>query len=382
MGKRLIWMGAILLSAMSFLFENNAGTATVLVCVVVIPLLGLLPLACKAVQLEASVCAAREKGAQAEAVLTVTNPGMLPLPRLYLTVRCKNIRTGETAERRLEWSLLPKQRRQVTLTMDCPHCGRVEFSVAQVRSCDLFGLFQRPLTAKADCAFTVLPVLFEPSVLLEQSGMAAPDSDAYCAGKPGSDPGEIFGIREYVPADPIRSIHWKLAEKTDRTMVREFGLPVVHDVALLLENAGDASPDETDAVTEVFASLSAALANQNIRHHIYWWDAGIGELRQLSVAEPEEAGQVLEQLLELPPGDAAASVALRFTERFPHCPYAHVVLVGARIPAGVRALYNGNRVSLLIPRREGIAEGLQGDGTHVLTFDADRCTADLCRLEV
>jgi len=38
-----------------------------------------------------------------------------------------------------------------------------------------------------------------------------------------SDPSVTCGIREYIPGDSIRSIHWKLSEKTGKTMVREYG---------------------------------------------------------------------------------------------------------------------------------------------------------------
>ncbi|MCQ2538114.1 MAG: DUF58 domain-containing protein [Lachnospiraceae bacterium] len=41
-----------------------------------------------------------------------------------------------------------------------------------------------------------------------------------------NDPSEAYGIREYVPGDSIKSIHWKLSEKTGKTMVREYGMPV------------------------------------------------------------------------------------------------------------------------------------------------------------
>lgn len=381
MGKRLTWIGAAVLSAILYLFENNAGTLTVLVGVLVVPVLGLLPLLGKGIRLELTLLPAQEKGKCAKGTLTVVNPSFLPLPKLSLTVSCKNIRTGETNDSRLELSLLPKQERQEPFFLDCPHCGKMELTVGDVRISDVFGLFVRRLPCGVQNFITVLPQLFEPSISLEHSDMAMPDSDTYSATKPGSDPGETFAIREYVPGDAIRSIHWKLSEKTGKTMVRQFGLPVVNEVALFLETAGDASCEELDAITEVFASVSSKLADADILHHVFWRDGKTDELLQFSVTTAEEFAFMLEQLLELPP-QKDGDLARRFLEHFPHCPYSHVVMVCSQIPAGVRDLYNGNRVSLLLPRRSGVAEGLQGDGTHVLTFDARNYAADLCRLEV
>lgn len=381
MGKRLIWIGAAALSGLLYLFENHAGTLTMLVSVLVVPIFGLLPLAGKGIHLEVDLQRAQEKGARTKAALTVTNRSILPKPRLRMNVSCRNLRTGEAAGSRLELSLLPRQKKRIEFSFDCPHCGKVELSVVDAQRSDVFGLFDRALSCEIHKSFTILPSLFEPSVSLEHSDMAMPDSDAYSAAKPGGDPGETFAVREYVPGDAIRRIHWKLSEKTEKTMVREFGLPVVNEVALLLENGGAVSAGEVDAITEVFASLSARLTDSGVSHQVFWRGGDTDALREYSVTDGDGFSAMLEELLELPPGEDG-SVARGFWETHPHCPYSHVVIVGGRIPAGVRDLYNGNRVSILIPRRGGVPEGLQGDGTHVLTFDVDSYAVDLDRMEV
>lgn len=380
MSKRLLWAAAVLLSAALYLFENNAGTLTLLVGVLVVPVLGLIPLTGKGIDLKLDVNPAQEKGTDAAGMLSVTNPGWLPKPRLYLTVSCRNLRTGEAVTQNLERSLLPKQRRQVAFALCCTHCGKVQITVADVRISDLFGLFSKTLPTETTMEFTVLPQLFEPAIMLEHSDMAMPDSDTYSPYKPGSDPGETFAIREYIPGDAVRQIHWKLSEKTDKLMVREFGLPVVNEVALLLETAGDGSAGELDAVTEVFASVSAALLAGSIRHHIFWRASKTDELVEFEIGDEDAFSFMLSQLLELPRKEG--NIAHRFRQTYAHCPYSHVIVAGVQIPQGLRDLYNGNRVSVLLPRRETVAEGLQPDGTHVLSFDPEHYGLDLCRMEV
>lgn len=381
MGRRLVWIGAILLSAMLYLFENNAGTLTLLVSVLVVPALGLLPLAGKRIQAEVGLFGTQEKGMRAKGTLTVINPGLLPQPRVCFTLFCRNLHTGETTESTLELGLLPRQKKQIDFSFACPHCGKIELRLANARTADVFGLLERGFSCEIRKEFPVMPRMFAPAISLERSDMAMPDSDTYSPWKPGSDPGETFAIREYIPGDAVRNIHWKLSEKTGKTMVREFGLPVVDEVAILLETAGILSAEETDAVTEVFASVSAQLAEMGISHDAFWRDFETDELRMHAVRDEDDFSAMLEALLELPP-KAEGDVAGRFLEEYPHCPYSHVILVGGRIPASACDLYNGNRVSILLPRRGGVSEGLQGDGTHVLTFEPDSYGVDLCRMEV
>ena len=380
MRKRLLWVATIVLAAILYLFENNAGTLTAAVGVLVVPVFGLIPLAGKGIDVQIAVNPAQEKGQDTKGQITVTNLNWFPKPGLGMTLSCHNLRTGETAENRLELSLLPKQKQTVDFSFDCPHCGKIQLEVSNASISDLFGLFSRKLSPGCKAEFTVLPQLFEPSVSLEHSDMAMPDSDTYSPHKPGSDPGETFAIREYVPGDAIRQIHWKLSEKTDKLMVREFGLPVVNEVALLLETAGSITGSETDAITEVFASVSSALVQLDIHHHVFWRDEKIDGLVDFDITDGDTFSGMLSQLLELPPKEG--NIAHRFSQMYPHCPYTHVIVVGGQIPQGIRDLYNGNRVSVLIPRNDTVAEGLQPDGTHVLTFDPEHYALDLCRMEV
>ena len=46
------------------------------------------------------------------------------------------------------------------------------------------------------------------------------ESDRSADSRRGNDPGEVRAIREYVPGDPVRNIHWKLSEKTDKLLVK------------------------------------------------------------------------------------------------------------------------------------------------------------------
>ena len=380
--KRLLcWLAAIMLCAGLYLFENNPGTLALLASVLVLPVCGSLPLAGKFPAVTLDMEPAREKGQAVQGQLRLRNTGVLAQPRVTVQLVCRNIRTGQKVLQSVTVSLLPRQSKTIPFSFVCPHSGKVVVSVESVSCGDLFGLFYRKHPSSISQSMTVLPQLFEPAIYLESRDMAMPDSDTYSPTKPGSDPGETFAIREYVPGDAIRQIHWKLSEKTDRMMVRQFGLPVVNEVALLLDSSGKNAPDVIDAVTEVFASISSALIHMDIHHRVFWQDGGSGELQEFDIGTAEDASFLLEQLLELPPRENG-SIAESFLQLYPHCPYSHVIVVGSEIPYGIGNLYNGNRVSMVLCGKDTIPEGLQGDGTRVLSFGADSYAQDLSRMEV
>lgn len=375
--RRCLWAAALLLTALLYFFENNAGTLTLLLSVLFLPLPGLLPLLCP-VSAALSASAAAEKGQGVNGAVRLTNGGVLPLPRVALRLSCRNLRTGEETAQTVAMSLLPKETREAKFRLDCPHCGTIRMEVTEVTVYDLFGLARRQKSCPADTEFTVLPTLFQTELVLRDSAAALPDSDVYAADRPGNDPGETFAVREYVPGDALRKIHWKLSEKTDRVMVREFGLPVVNEVLLLLETAGSAGAGVTDAITEVFASVSRALLTQGCTHQVGWQGAEGVSLQTVST-EPE-FDTMLEALLRLPPRESG-SVARSFSEVAPHGGFAHVLVVAPQLPAGMRELVSGNRVSVLLCG-QAASEGLQPDGTYLLSFDSAGYAQTLCRLEV
>ena len=331
--------------------------------------------------MELDIGTSAEKDQPVQCKLRISNQRIIPVLGLGVTARCRNWRTGYAQEQKVRVSIMPKQEKCLEFALNSPHCGLLRVTM-QAESCsDLFGLQRRKAAYSVKKDLTVLPTLFETQLRFSEQAMSIPDSDIYSSEKPGSDPGEIFDIREYIPGDAIRQIHWKLSQKCDKTMIREFGLQLVNDMLVLLETTDADSPEETDAITEVFASLCQTMANTGILFQAGWRTSKADALRLQTVSSPGEFPDLLSRLLRLPP-KKGGSVAERFTEQFGQCNFSRVVIVGSRIPAGVQELYNNNRITILLPRREGVSDGFQPDGTYILQFDRKSYDADLSVLEV
>lgn len=382
MKSKWIWLAASVAAASAYLFKNNAGTLTAFVCVVILPLLGMLPLLFKTkLQVEMNISPSAEKDQPVKCQIKIANKRRLPVIGLDMFVRCRNLRTAEAEGIKHRFSLLPKGTKCLEFDLQSQQSGLLQVSM-QLNSCgDLFGLHRKKLSYSEKKELMVQPSLFQTLLDFTEQGMEVPDSEIYSTEKPGNDPGEIFAIREYVPGDAIRKIHWKLSEKCDKMMVREFGLQIVNDVLVLLETAGAASAEETDAITEVYGSVCQALSNNGIVFQTGWRDPESDVLVMQMISSPGEFPDLLAQLMRLPPR-SDGSVAERFVKQIGQCDYSHIVIVGGQIPTGVEELVTDNRISILMPRREGISDGLQPDGTYVVQFGMQSYMADLSALEV
>ena len=378
--RRLLWLAALAVAAILYLFENSAATLCVLLALLLLPLPGALVLRLCRRRLHADIVL--PPGIEQESTLTgkVTLESRLYLPLFVgLRLEIRNLRTDETAVEELQCCCF--RRSQAAFSLELTHCGLVQVRACKVYLQDVFGLFRAAVEAPCQAQVLVQPRLFESQVLLEHQGAYAPDSDVYSQTQPGSDPGETFEIREFVPGDALRQIHWKLSEKTDRLMSRQFAKPIINDVLLLLDTSRPDTADLADALTVAFASVSHALTRQGIAHQVVWRDADADAICRFSVSDVGEFDAMVEALLSLAPR-TGGSVAARWLQEQGHCAFSHVLLFAPAIPRQAQDLYNGNRVTVLLCSPDGCAEGLQPDGLFVTRFAPRTAPRQLSRLEV
>ena len=120
------------------------------------------------------------------------------------------------------------------------HCGAITVFLKQFYVCDYLGLFRFPKGRKENHTLLVLP---EPIAVTD-----LPSLKKYLAAnwkpKPGGGFSENYDLREYRPGDDLRQIHWKLAAKTGKVILREPTIPVRGKLVLSMSIKG--CPEELD----------------------------------------------------------------------------------------------------------------------------------------
>jgi len=386
--RRWLAYGAwLLLAAALHLFGNNAGSFAVLLASVLVPAVLAVLARCAVHNVRADFVLPADSGKNERLVATLLlrNASFLPLQRINCRVRCENKLTGECVERSLVLSLWPKQEDTVRFAVSAAHCGHVMVSVTELRVGDAFGLFVWPTGFFAARGVTVHPEGFPMDVRIVEHNNTVMDSDVYSMSQPGYDPSETYSIREYIPGDAIKSIHWKLSQKSDALLVRELGLPVVSQMLLLLETSmladyKRAAPAEIDAMAEVFASVSGGLCDAGISHTLGWKDMETGLLVIVEVQTREDLRAAAERFLTNPFGERETTVVSCFRSAYALCAFAHVCVVGCFTPPDLDKLYNGNRITTLLCGGECELDGLCADGTLRFSFGAEEYQTVLGRL--
>jgi uncharacterized protein (DUF58 family) len=76
---------------------------------------------------------------------------------------------------------------------------------------------------------------------------------------------DLYMIRDYVPSDSARHVHWKASAKTSMLKTREYASEEAHNVMLAFDRFGQ--PDDVDAferLVSIAASLAFHLTNEGL----------------------------------------------------------------------------------------------------------------------
>ena len=142
--------------------------------------------------------------------------------------------------------------------IDCPSCEMVTIECMKAGITDYLGLFYIPKKINKSSTVLVMPNLPQvdlidkmSQVINEEEGMI------YSQERPGDDATEIFAIREYVPGDNIRKIHWKLTTKADKLMVKDFSLPIKENDTVIIDvfNTPQGVKSNNDELFDLFYGL-------------------------------------------------------------------------------------------------------------------------------
>ena len=166
-------------------------------------------------------------------VLSAHRPGrFLAAGEAVVELEISNIMFGSSRTQRLVLPLRDHaQPLETMLHLDL--CGETVLRCTGVAVWDALGLFCRQIAPFPEVRVVCYPASFGVELALSRDTVGAASTEGLMQNRKGNDPSEIFDVREYVPGDDIRSIHWKLSCKTDTLILREPSDPSHYDAALL-----------------------------------------------------------------------------------------------------------------------------------------------------
>lgn len=377
--KRRIACILLIISALIlYLFDNETVTLALLLALIVMPAVSVGLLALSGRNFRISMERAAQSGENPVVRVRIENPDIIPLAAVEAEVLCTNLRTGEADSYIIRNTPRPKSTQEIDLEVMPKNAGRYEIAVSSAVLTDPLQLSSRQIVCQDIEYVTVMPEQFDMQVSYA-SDAAMLESDRSSDSRRGNDPGEVRAIREYVPGDPVRNIHWKLSEKTDKLLVKELGSPITDQFLVILDTAHEVSqiPAALETIASVFVSLAETIRQDSSGLSLGWTDPETGRAVIRKITEKTDITAAADEYLAMP---AAMHSAFERIERdIAESRYAHIVFVGSMIPDGIEAIANGCQVTVLLYGETG---SVTENNVTTVGFDADSYKSDLAGIEI
>lgn len=358
--RKLFWLATeISLAALWVCFGSGAALALAL-AMLLIPLVSIpinLHLRRK-IRLKLTAQPNLRKEQEAQIMLKLTNPTVLPV-NLSCCLAVTNLLNGMLLREKVHVT-----GNQVTRSVKSRYCGRLRITVEKAKLYDCFGLVGIPLSCPEKCHITVQPDGFETRISLADELGGIAESEQYSQYRSGSDMTETFQLREYVPGDSPRQIHWKLSGKLDRLIVRDPGLPIIQDVLIFWERtAPEETPGTLDAQAEAVVSLGRALLEQDVQFRLGWNDTKENRCILHEIRVLDDLIAVLPRLLSAQgSGECDAGAALLMQTRA-EALCSHMVYIAHAPAPEVLEWQSYGRLAVLAAS-DGCVDAIQFDETN------------------
>ncbi|MDD5762920.1 MAG: DUF58 domain-containing protein [bacterium] len=186
--------------------------------------------------------------------------------------------------------------------------GELDSIHASVSTRFPFSLFEKSLELDVPAGILVYPRPSPPAARCEDLPVAAPSGRPFLSGRVGAFP---RGVREHLPADPVRDIHWKATARTGRWMVKEREGEATPWIDLRVDEGG--TPEAFEAGLSEACGAVLELERRAIPFRLR-----IGDRLCAEAHDPDRRSRALEALAKArfeppspaPPNPATSSMAM------------------------------------------------------------------------
>ena len=225
--------------------------------------------------------------------IVIYNPGRFTAFTADITYSWSNLFTGYSEHQKQHLWVAPGDGGKIRQLLNSRYAGRVDVQIEDFVVYDLFHLFCLKNCEHSDAHVIVWPTFSETDEEEIYSSVEGFPKENEVK-KRGTDYNPDYEVREYIPGDELKSIHWKLSAKQEHLMVRERMASGREKINVLLPLGED--KQQNDSLMEAVYALGRLLLHKEYPVQLYWPGRG-SILRGCFVAEQGELEHALSEIL-------------------------------------------------------------------------------------
>lgn len=244
--------------------------------------------------------------------IRVHNSGRLAVFTTDISYSWNNLFTGYSERKKQRLWVAPGGDTEIKQLLSSQYAGRVEARIESVEIFDLLHMFCLHGCDKRDASVIVWPAFLDADE--EEIHSYVKDFPRENETKKrGTDYNPDYEIREYIPGDELKNIHWKLSAKQEHLMVRERLATGREKMNVLLPLGDDRQLN--DSLMESVYALGRLLLQKEYPLQLYWLGHE-GVLRGRFLTEQGEFENVIDEILSenglRQPGEAENKMSVEY----------------------------------------------------------------------
>ena len=218
--------------------------------------------------------------------IRVKNRSVFPVIRCSLYLEIGNGFFEQKTDKTVTISLPAKGEEVYEMPLSSGLCGDIEITLKQFGIEDLLSFHEKRKKAGQTEHIYVLPS--EGEILdFEQNDYAAGLTESTESSAKGSDFSEVGQVREYIPGDSLKDIHWKLSAKKEALMVKE-RLQMSSQKLQIVFCVDRRNPQRADEVICFLYELGNSVVKSRIPVTVYWWGSRSRQLYEKTAENSDE----------------------------------------------------------------------------------------------
>lgn len=282
LGNKVAYLIFIILTGMFAVFFNNYFTAILFLAITLMPVVLIIILFATASKISVELLPSKNiitKNATEGIILKFTNKSVFPLNRIMIPIQYVNEVTGIKNQKMVELALDQNSIQKICIDLQSNHCGNIKVTINKIVLFDFLHLWKKKMKLSLRTVITVVPHIHEGCLDIVNrvyNKDANFESEKYSKEKRGEDASEVFEIRDYRRGDKPNRIHWKLSQKLDQVMIKEFSDPLKDSFVFILypfcKENGEPRLALMDGFLESVLTLSNAFLVEEKPHTMFWYN--------------------------------------------------------------------------------------------------------------
>ncbi len=235
-------------------------------------------------------------------IISIYNKSIFPIPLCIIKFEIYNKFIDKKEVQYIKCPIKSRDRLDINVNTVCNICGVCDYYISNLKTIDYLGVFSFSKKLKDIKVSTLF--LHEFYNNIEKDGFISEfydsDSDRYSHNKKGDDNTEIFQIREYQSGDDVRRIHWKLSALQDKTMIKDYSLPVSIGLFIFLDvqnNKEKNSETKSAEIVKIFGNIAIGLIENNAVFTVIYYDVFNSAVMQKKIENKEHLFEVITSVL-------------------------------------------------------------------------------------